>query len=497
MSICDMTPKAVSCDSHSKVIAASRATSCESQPHGHSAIRTSWAQIQSVVDYPASRQNPKDDSLRLSDDPKLSDFQNQQQLEGQVLSLCAGFSREIEALLKNTDPSVIARCCPVNVLQMLSDLKRRSDILLEENLNLTHSLPPVASTTSRLNGERGSKRRRQTDEDVTGSSPFEVVSSQKPPKQSKGKRCCRSCGGFGHYLKTCSKTTSLSHSSAITRRITSNTKPQLIGSENGLSAGSVTRSSAFGLQHSHPTRCDNVTLGFDTSNDVAQPQVPVPLDCYVLVPRTPDFVRRYQQKMHRERVEIQAMEPAEKTIDFDELKRQRALGIYPNTENGAQAAAMLEALSRIYQVSCGWQGCAAVLNSSETLVTHLYENHMQECIEPSKCRWDGCGEEFSNRRRLMEHIDSHLLETIHCGYQDCADIFRTPRELLDHNLRHRVQRTALKPSTRPSAPQQLLPPPELGQNFPTWALLGPAVQIPGISKDRRKTLSAWVLRNIR
>ncbi|KAJ7898710.1 hypothetical protein B0H13DRAFT_2031590 [Mycena leptocephala] len=337
---------------------------------------------------------------------------------------------------------------------MLSDVKRRSDILLEEHLNLMHSLPHVVPTISRLNGERGSKRRRQTDEDVTGPSPFEAVSSRKPPKQRKGKRCCRSCGGFGHYLKTCSKTTSITH------RITSNTKLQLIESENGLSAGSMTRSA---LQHSHPTPCDNVTLGFDTSNDVAQPR------------------------------EQELMEPAEKTIDLDELKRQRALGIYPNTENGAQAAAMLEALSRICPVSCGWQGCAAVLNSSETLITHLYENHMQECIEPSKCRWDGCREEFSNRRRLMEHIDSHVLETIHCGYQDCEEIFRTPRELVEHNLRHRVQRTALKPSTRPSAPQQQLPPPELGQNFPTWALLGPAVQIPGIPKDRRKTLSAWVI----
>ncbi|KAJ7838365.1 hypothetical protein B0H14DRAFT_2588587 [Mycena olivaceomarginata] len=110
-----------------------------------------------------------------------------------------------------------------------------------------------------------------------------------------------------------------------------------------------------------------------------------------------------------------------------------------------------------------------------------------------KCRWDGCGEEFSNRRRLIEHIDSYVLETIHCGYQDCEETLRTPRELVEHNLRHREQRTALKPSTRPSAPHQLLPPPELGQNFPTWALPGPAVQIPGIPKDRRKTLSAWVI----
>ncbi|KAJ7868072.1 hypothetical protein B0H14DRAFT_324722 [Mycena olivaceomarginata] len=315
---------------------------------------------------------------------------------------------------------------------------------------------------------------------------------ESPSNKVKASDAAGVAGGLGHYLKTCSKT-------MITRRITgtSNTKLGLIGSENGLSAGSVTQSSVLDLQHSHPTRCDNVTLGFDTSNDVAHPRVPVPLNCYVLVPRAPDFVDRYRQKMHQERVEIQVMEPAEKTIDLDQLKRQRALGIYPNTENGAQAAAMLEALSRICQVSCGWQGCTAILNSSETLVTHLYVNHMQECIQPSKCRWDGCGEEFSNRGRLIEHIDSHVLETIHCGYQDCEETFRTPRELVEHNLRHREQRTALKPSSVRAHPISCYPPPELGQNFPTWALLGPDVQIRGIPKNRRKALSAWVLRNIR
>ncbi|KAJ7787030.1 hypothetical protein B0H14DRAFT_2955596 [Mycena olivaceomarginata] len=326
-----------------------------------------------------------------SGEPNLPDFQNQQELEGQVLSLCVGFFREIEALLKNTDPSVVAQSCPANVLQMLNDVKRRSDILLD---NLMRPLPPVVPTISRLNGERDSKRRRQTDVLCTGSSPFEAVSSRKPPKQAM----CRSCGGLGHYLKTCSKTT-------ITRRITgtSNTKLGLIGSENGLSAGSVTQSSVLDLQHSHPTRCDNVTLGFDTSNDVAHP---------------------------RERVEIQVMEPAEKTIDFDQLKRQRAL-------DGAQAAAMLEALSRICQVSCGWQGCRR-FEFVRDLVTHLYVNHMQECIQPSS----------SPIGTTHEHIDSHVLETIHCGYQ----------ELVEHNLRHREQRTALKPSTRPTPPAATSPP---------------------------------------
>jgi hypothetical protein len=75
---------------------------------------------------------------------------------------------------------------------------------------------------------------------------------------------------------------------------------------------------------------------------------------------------------------------------------------------------------------------------------------------------------------------------------DCTETFRWPRLLMENNVRHIEQRTALKPSTRPTVPQQLLPSPELGQNIPAWAVLAPAVRIPRIPKERRKTLRAWV-----
>ncbi|KAJ7822401.1 hypothetical protein B0H14DRAFT_3470804 [Mycena olivaceomarginata] len=41
------------------------------------------------------------------------------------------------------------------------------------------------------------------------------------------------------------------------------------------------------------------------------------------------------------------------------------------------------------------------------------------------------------------------------------------------NVRHKEQGTALKKSPRPTAPQQLLPLPELVQDIPAWATLAP------------------------
>ncbi|KAJ7829646.1 hypothetical protein B0H14DRAFT_2593883 [Mycena olivaceomarginata] len=113
-------------------------------------------------------------------------------------------------------------------------------------------------------------------------------------------------------------------------------------------------------------------------------------------------------------------------------------------------------------------------------------------MDSLNCRWEACAEEFSDGRRLTVHAQTHVLETMRCAYQDCTETFRWPRLLMENNVRHIEQRTALKPSTRPTVPQQLLPSPELGQNIPAWAVLAPAVRIPRIPKERRKTLRAWV-----
>ncbi|KAJ7849547.1 hypothetical protein B0H14DRAFT_2582475 [Mycena olivaceomarginata] len=89
-------------------------------------------------------------------------------------------------------------------------------------------------------------------------------------------------------------------------------------------------------------------------------------------------------------------------------------------------------------------------------------------------------------------IHSNKLEKIPCANQDCNETFRKPQELVEHNVRHKEQGTALKKFPRPTAPQQLLPLPELVQDIPAWATLAPTVWIPRIPRERRKTLSTWV-----
>ncbi|KAJ7831601.1 hypothetical protein B0H14DRAFT_2804456 [Mycena olivaceomarginata] len=198
--------------------------------------------------------------------------------------------------------------------------------------------------------------------------------------------------------------------------------------------------------------------------------------CHVLIPPAPDFVRRYQEKQLtycKQGMEEPELDPG--NIDVKELKRRRG-------RDGAQAAAMLQSVSRIAQVPCRWLACTAVLNSVESLLAHVCEVHAQEHDEPSTCRWDTCGEGFPDRKRLILHSESHILETIYCAYQDCGQVFKTPCELVVHNLRHAHQRTALRPST------------QLAENIPAWAILAPAVRIPPISRARLMRLASLRLR---
>ncbi|KAJ7432293.1 hypothetical protein B0H11DRAFT_2126972 [Mycena galericulata] len=239
-------------------------------------------------------------------------------------------------------------------------------------------------------------------------------------------------------------------------------------------------------------------------------------DFYVLVPPAPEYVRRYREKMRvqleQEEIPIgllvqeeeedqddqdeMVVEQEEQEIDMKELKRRRALGMYQNTQNQAEATAMLEAFTRIGEVPCKWFECKDVLNSFESLITHLHEVHAQENEELSTCFWELCGESFMDCKRLAVHAETHVLETIHCAHQDCDEVFSTPRALVEHNLGHAEENSPLKASARPSPPQEPLPLPELAENVPAWALFAPGVRMPNIPKDRHMTLGPWVLRNI-
>ncbi|KAF7335359.1 hypothetical protein MSAN_02346700 [Mycena sanguinolenta] len=205
-------------------------------------------------------------------------------------------------------------------------------------------------------------------------------------------------------------------------------------------------------------------------------------------------------------------ESSEPEPDMLELKRRRALGMYQNTENEEEVAAMLEACTRLREVQCEWFSCGAILNSVENLVAHLHEVHAQDQDLPT-CMWDGiCGETFPSSTQLALHAETHVLETILCPYEDCGQFFSSPRELVAHNsLGHAEQNDdepvrprALLPSSRLSAPDEasLVTPPVL-ERIPTWEVpylaqgcISPSVQMPDISSERHAALGPWVLANI-
>ncbi|KAJ7118552.1 hypothetical protein C8R43DRAFT_901391 [Mycena crocata] len=158
---------------------------------------------------------------------------------------------------------------------------------------------------------------------------------------------------------------------------------------------------------------------------------------------------------------------------------------------------MLDACSRMYEMPCKWLSCGCVLNSFDTLITHLHEVHGKENDELETCMWDLCGDSFLNRTTLILHSETHVLDAIPCGYQDCDEVFHTPGQLVVHNHKHAEANRPLKPSAVPSALREPMPQPELPETpIPGWAVFIPPVQMPNISRDRHNTLGPWILRNI-
>ncbi|KAJ6515354.1 hypothetical protein C8R45DRAFT_956237 [Mycena sanguinolenta] len=270
----------------------------------------------------------------------------------------------------------------------------------------------------------------------------------------------------------------------------------------------------------------------------ARPRSTLP-GMYVLVPPAPSYVKRDLEKRAQRRQQEQEMaaddaamdvavpedvampevseaeEPSEPDIDVLELKRRRALGMYQNTENDEEAAAMLEACTRLREVQCRWFACGSFLNSVENLVTHLHEIHAQEDQDLTTCMWDICGESFPSSTQLALHAETHVLGTIPCPYEDCGQIFSSPRELVAHNsLGHAeqseqnsgepVRPRALLRSSRLNAPDEAtLVTPPVPESIPTWEArylaqecMSPGVQIPVISMERHAALGPWVLANI-
>ncbi|KAJ7739895.1 hypothetical protein B0H16DRAFT_1568210, partial [Mycena metata] len=208
-----------------------------------------------------------------------------------------------------------------------------------------------------------------------------------------------------------------------------------------------------------------------------------------------------REEEEEQEVPQQVPEP-EREVDVDvaELRRRRARGMYRNTQNEGEAAAMLETCARLREVSCKWFACGAVMNSVESLVAHLHEIHAQE-DDAVTCMWEICGEAFVSSGQLALHAEAHVVSPIPCAYQDCEDLSHTPRELVEHNRGHAEatdgREWELMPSFRPSAPAEgEMPDPVVPESVSPWALLVPGVGMPEITKERHMTLGPWVLRNI-
>ncbi|KAJ7867389.1 hypothetical protein B0H14DRAFT_2731286 [Mycena olivaceomarginata] len=199
----------------------------------------------------------------------------------------------------------------------------------------------------------------------------------------------------------------------------------------------------------------NHALQLEAPNDVAVSQV--------IVRHAPDPIKRDYRNGESNRPLLLPATKLEETIA-------------PPEELCITNDGVIEGFSRIYEVSCRWEGCTSI--------------HIQEQIDTVQCQWEACGAELFDQKRLTAHAQTHILETIPCAYQDCNETFRNPKELMEHNVRHKKQGTALKMSWRPTASQQLLPLPELVQDIPAWAGTSTSCM------ERRETLSTWVLRNI-
>ncbi|KAJ7228168.1 hypothetical protein GGX14DRAFT_412152 [Mycena pura] len=221
---------------------------------------------------------------------------------------------------------------------------------------------------------------------------------------------------------------------------------------------------------------------------------------YVLVTRFPYAKRneaKIRERQQKEQEQLMGEEAAEREPeDLAALGRQRALGMYQNVHSEAEAAAMLDACSRLHESPCKWVACDAVLNSVENLVTHLLNVHAQEDKELPTCLWNVCGEIFPTCTALALHAETHVLDTIRCAYEDCDEVRHTPGELVKHNWGHAEENRALRLSARPSVPSENLPLPPVPGIINAWEVLAPAVQMPDISSVRHMSLGPWVLRNI-
>ncbi|KAJ7802735.1 hypothetical protein B0H14DRAFT_3779799 [Mycena olivaceomarginata] len=131
------------------------------------------------------------------------------------------------------------------------------------------------------------------------------------------------------------------------------------------------------------------------------PSMPVPVSLPMPVPPWQPPIEEIAMLEEGEKEE--EPEPQRKPeINLMELKRRRA-------RDEEEQVAMPEACTRMREVPCQWFACTSVLNSLESVVTHLHEVHAQEDMDLTTCMWDVCGESFATSTQLALHAETHVL----------------------------------------------------------------------------------------
>ncbi|KAF5387954.1 hypothetical protein D9615_000663 [Tricholomella constricta] len=244
----------------------------------------------------------------------------------------------------------------------------------------------------------------------------------------------------------------------------------------------------------------------DTSS--SSRQVPRSQPFYILVPPLPDYVLRHRTRRLRKRrrlstpvvvmdeiePEVEEISSSDTTMDDEEdVDTDPASNGFVNDD--AELEAVRFSCSRLSERPCKWNGCNAVLSSTEKLIQHFASAHRWQRTFKGfyVCLWQHCGRHERNSVQLFHHLKSHATIPLSCAYNDCRESFKTPRQLAKHHQSEHSN-AMLKPSTALFTPT-LEPLPEAPNVIPSY-LIEPTVRQASISKERHAALGPWVLRNI-
>ncbi|KAF8638595.1 hypothetical protein AX17_002136 [Amanita inopinata Kibby_2008] len=215
-------------------------------------------------------------------------------------------------------------------------------------------------------------------------------------------------------------------------------------------------------------------------------------EVYVLVPKPPRYLVEFKRQEARQRKRQKLMHRSNGNRDRINYSRSASEG---DTTDSATKMVLRESATRLSERRCKWNGCDAILNSSQRLFEHIRRQHCPSSVgkEYVLCLWPACGSYVSGDR-LEGHLTSHTLFPLRCAYNDCEETFRVIQPLLKHyDAKHKGD--GLKANADPFIPPSQEPP-SISGNVPAYMIDTCGVLQGPISKERHALLGPWVYKNI-